>query len=673
MNRLGMDEERKELLPRYRLLYIVVAVSALMIVTRLWYLQILKGEELRDYSEKNRIKETKIPAQRGLILDRNGEVLVDNLPGFSVTITPQYAKDLTETADDLSPILDIPSPKIISTVKKSRSSNGLFWPAKIKENLSLDEVVRVKKLRLYHEGLDIHPIVVRHYPLGENGAQLFGYVGEISKRQISRMNNKYKGQIRFEQGDIIGKSGLEQKWESSVRGKNGIRFVEVDARGRGAKDAVNILGFNSKPAQQGNNLVLTIDKDIQKAAYEAMNRNDKIGPRIGSLVAIKANGEVLAWVNSPSFDPNRFSTGISPEFLEELRNDPFKPFRNRVIQDHYPPGSTFKPIIAIAALQEGVVKEQTIVHSPGFIMFAGRPYHDHLRGGHGDITIAQAIERSSNVFFYKMGIQLGIDKMAKYAKALGIGARTQIKLYNEAPGLMPTKEWKLKRFGEPWQPGENLSNAIGQGFVLTTPLQMAVAYNTIGLEGLRYKPFIVKKIIDSNSQVVVENKPQLIYDLSEQKENQVYISKETFKAVKKGMWGVANGPHGTARWWKIPNVEMAGKTGTVQMKSYSKDQIYDRCDAYPFQQRHHGWFVGFAPADKPEITVAILAEHSCHGSTGGAPVVRDTIKAYFEKYRPELFKASPHKVTHMKTVDSNPKESALMHPDTPPPTEELDE
>ncbi|MCB0357014.1 MAG: penicillin-binding protein 2, partial [Bdellovibrionales bacterium] len=248
------------------------------------------------------------------------------------------------------------------------------------------------------------------------------------------------------------------------------------------------------------------------------------------------------------------------------------------------------------------------------------------------------IERSSNIFFYKMGISLGIDKMYQYASALGIGHKTGIQLSNEVPGLMPNSEWKKQQYGEEWQPGENLSNAIGQGFVLTTPLQMVLAFNAIGTEGKLYKPFIVKQLTDHKNQIIKEFSSEMVKDLSQVDENGFFIDKENFKIVKEGMRRVANGEHGTARWYKIPGIEIAGKTGTAQVRSFTADQIYEKCDERPIEERHHGWFVGFAPAEYPEITVAVLAEHACHGSTGGAPVVRDVIKAYFEKYHPEKLK-----------------------------------
>lgn len=646
------EEEAKEYLPRYRLLYVVIALSALLIFGRLFYLQIFQGEKLRAYSDKNRVKETKIPAPRGLILDRQGEVLVENLPGFEAVIIPQYAKRLNETAIALAEILGIPEATIVDMVKQSRLRNGTFRPVKIKENLTLEEVARIKRIRVHHPGLNINATILRHYPIGEKAAQLLGYVGEISKKQINRLNKKFDGEFQLELGDIIGKSGIEEVWERKIRGKNGLSLLQVDARGRGKNvNPESLLGFQPKDAQPGNNLVLTIDKDIQVAAYEAMTmRQDKIGPRIGALVAVKPNGEVIAWVNSPSFDPNEFSTGISQDLWTQLINDPYKPLRNKVIQDHYSPGSTFKPFVALAALEEGHISPNTLIFSPGQFRYGNRVYHDHTRYGHGKINVVHAIERSSNVFFYKMGIALGIDKMAAYIHLLGIGEKTGINLNNEQSGSLPDRTWKLKRFGETWQPGENLSNAIGQGYVLTTPLQMALAYSAIGTGGKLYKPFLVKKIINYKNETIEEFQPHLVRDLTQTQEGDIKISPKTFEVVKEGLRNVANGEHGTARWWKIPGVEMAGKTGTVQIQSYSAEQIYENCEERAFDQRHHAWFVGYAPASHPLLSVAVFAAHSCHGSTGAAPVVRDVIWAYLKKYHPELLKPSKKSAPIHQTV-----------------------
>lgn len=638
------EEEAREYLPRYRLLYSVIFLCCGLILGRLWYLQIMHGTELRQFSEKNRVKETKLPSPRGLFLDRENRVLVDNLPGFDASISPQYAKKLDSTSEAVGQVLGMSGRQISDLVRKSQRRDGPFRPVKVKDNVSLEEVFRLKLLRWDHPGLNINESILRYYNLAENGAQLFGYVSEISREQIPKFNEKYQGKFQFEQGDIIGKSGLEETWDTTIRGRDGVAYVEVDARGREAPgENSNYFGFQPMPAIPGHNLVLTIDKDMQEAAYKAMNRQDPLGPRIGGVVVMKSNGEILAWVSTPSYDPNNFSTGIPPSIWAQLINDPFRPLRNKVIQDHFSPGSTFKPIVALAALAEKVITPNTYIHAPSSLKFGRRLYHDHSKTGHGNINVMQAIEVSSNIFFYKMGISLGMDRLAPYAKLLGLGAKTKINMTHEVSGLIPDSEWKLKKLGEEWQPGENLSNAIGQGFVLATALQMAMAYNTIALEGQVMKPFLIKRVLNHESKVVQEFEPEVLRDATQPNEFGVTIEPRFFKTVKEGLRRVVNGERGTARASKLDGVEMAGKTGTTQLRTYSADEIYARCDLRPVTQRHHGWFVGFAPVEKPEITVAVLAQHSCSGSRGGAPVVRDIMQAYFEKYHPELIKAALEK------------------------------
>ncbi|MGE0527422.1 MAG: penicillin-binding protein 2 [Bdellovibrionales bacterium] len=638
------EDEAKEYLPRYKMLYAAVIIATLLITGRLWFLQIIQGTELRQFSEKNRVKETKLPAPRGLFLDRENRVLVDNLPGFGASISPQYAKRLEETAEVVGEILEMPGRRIVDEVRKSKRRDGPFRPVRIKDNISLDEVFRLKLLRWDHPGLNINESILRFYNLAENGAQLFGYTGEISREQLPRFNEKHQGQFTFEQGDIIGKSGLEEEWDMTIRGRDGISYVEVDARGREApSETPTYFGFKPQPAIPGQNLVLTIDKDIQEAAYKAMNRQDHIGPRIGGVVVMKSTGEILAWVTSPSYDPNTFSTGIPTQIWTRLVNDPFRPLRNKVIQDHFSPGSTFKPIVALAALSEKAVTPNTYVYAPSSLKFGRRIYHDHSRTGFGNINVMQALEVSSNIFFYRMGIALGIDRIAPYARLLGLGQRTNINLGHEVSGLVPSSAWKLKKLGEEWQPGENLSNAIGQGFVLVTALQMAVAYNTIALEGKVMKPYLIKRILNQESKVVKEFEPEVLRDATKPNEYEVTIEPSAFKTVKEGMRRVVEGARGTARRYKLDGVEMAGKTGTTQVRSFSADEIYNRCDLRPVHQRHHGWFVAFAPVVNTEITVAVLAQHSCAGSSGGGPVAHDIMKAYFEKYHPEMLKANAEK------------------------------
>lgn len=636
-------DEAKEYQSRYRLFYIVIAATFTIFTMRLWYLQIISGNELREFSEKNRIKQNKITAPRGLMLDRDGKVLVENLPGFEVLLTPQYIEDLPALSATIGPILGMEPDKVIQKVQKSRKQNGPFAQIRLKENLSREEVFRLKRVRLDTPGLEIRESIVRYYPLKENGAQLFGYVGEISKRQIPILNDLYKDILKFDQGDIIGKSGLEETLEKDIRGTDGISFIQVDAHGREAvTQTPNIYGEQIKDQVpvHGNNAILTIDRDIQEAAFKAMNLQgvDARG-HIGGVLVMKTNGEVLAWLSQPSFDPNEFSTGITPQTWSKLINDPFKPLRNKIIQDHNPPGSTFKPMVAVAALNEKVITPSTIVAAPGVFYFGRRPYHDALKQGHGNITVYQAIEESSNVFFYKMGIALGVDKMYDYIYQMGIGQKTGIELSREISGIMPNSAWKKATVGEEWQAGENLSTAIGQGFVTVTPISMAIAYNAIATEGKVVKPFIIRKVLDQDGKVLRENFPQVIRDLQQPQPNGVKISQETFKVVKEGMRLVANGQKGTARYWKVPGIEFAGKTGTAQVMGFSADQVYASCTARPIHMRHHGWFVSYAPAENPEVVIAILAEHSCHGNTGGVPIARDIYQAYFDKYHPDWIAA----------------------------------
>ncbi len=628
-------DEAKEYLPRYRLLYFAILGTFCIFSMRLWYLQIISGNELREFSEKNRIKQNKINAPRGLMLDRDGKVLVENLPGFEAILSPQYIESLDSLAKAVGPILGMEAEKIVIKVQKARKQNGPFSQIRLKENLSREEVFRLKRIRLDTPGLEIRESIVRYYPLLEDGAQLFGYVGEISKRQIPLLNTLYKDFISFNQGDIIGKSGLEETLERDIRGIDGVSYIQVDAHGRETiTQTPNIYGEEIKDQipSHGNNAVLTIDRDLQEASYKSFADNK----RIGAVVVMKTNGEVLAWVNAPSFNPNEFSTGISPQTWSKLINDPFKPLRNKVIQDHNPPGSTFKPLVAVAALSEKVITPTTIVAAPGVFFFGRRPYHDSLKQGHGNITIYQALEQSSNVFFFKMGIALGVDKMYDYIHNMGIGQKTGIELGREVSGTMPNSAWKKATIGEEWQPGENLSTAIGQGFVNVTPLSMAIAYNSIATEGKVVKPFLIRKIIDQEGHVLKENFPQVLRDLQQTQPNGIKVSAETFQVVKEGMRRVANGARGTARHWKVPGVEMAGKTGTAQVMGFTADQIYASCMSRPIHMRHHGWFVAYAPAENPEITISILAEHSCHGNTGAVPIARDIVMAYFKKYHPQV-------------------------------------
>ena len=620
-----IEEELQEIIQRWKWVSWILISAGLILGSRLWYLQIIHGENLRKYSEINRLKETKIQAPRGLIFDRHNNILVDNLLDLELTITPQYINNLEKAAKDISTIIQIAPQHIVEKVQLGEKKHGSFRPVVIKKHLTLNEVTRLKLLQWNYTGVDIQEAIIRHYPLKENGAHLFGYLSEIAKNQIPEFNKKYGKRFHFQPGDLIGQSGLESVWEYELRGEDGFSFVEVDVHNR--KSVSNIAGlwsFKPKKPIPGRNLILTIDKNLQTKAYSSFLRNDKIGIRHGSVVVMKNNGEILAWVSYPSYDPNIFSMGLSTASWMKLAHDSSKPLRNKLIQDHYPPGSIFKPIVALAALQEGIITAHTLVESPKELVFGRRTYHDYRKTGHGTINLITAIERSANIFFYKLGIKLSIDTIARYARLFHLGKKTNIKMEGEVTGFIPDSKWKIKHLGEAWQPGENLVHAIGQGFTLVTPLQMAVVYNTIATSGKIVHPFIVKKITDINNKEIKTFQPKVIDTINQQ------IAPEHFKTILKSLKQVVHGNQGTARWWKIKGVEIAGKTGTAQVMSFSKESIHEKCQKRPLEHRHHGWFVAMAPADNPEITISVLTEHSCSGSSGSAPIARDIIRFYFE-------------------------------------------
>jgi penicillin-binding protein 2 len=620
------ESSLREIQNRAKLLYFALAFMFTLLVMRLIYLQVIQGETLYAFSEKNLLKEIRVQPPRGTLYDRNHNILAENLPNFALTISPQYVKDLDALATAIGKIIHRTKDDIISDVKKSRRMNGLYRPVVLKNFLGRTEMNQLELLKIDFQGLDIEELIFRSYPYGEILSHVLGYTGEVSESELPKLREQ--GETYLQQGDVVGKSGIEEKYDNFVRGTPGTSYFKVDARGREAiGETLKFLGHIEDLApKSGQNIETTLDIDLMKAAHESFMANGQTG----ALVAINKFGEVLALYNAPSFDPNLFSKGISMEDWSALVNNPVRPLRNRAIQDHYSPGSAFKPLVAVAALQTKQLTENTYVFAPPTFSFGGRVYHDHTKTGQGNITITQAIEMSSNVFFYKQGLNLGVDAMALYAKALGIGKPTGIDLKGEAPGLMPTTQWKKEKRGEPWQEGENLSTAIGQGFVLLSTIQLANAYMSIANEGLVYKPMVVRRIFDANNKVVKDFSPILERDMGD-KTQPYYVSPENFKIVKKGLFLVANGAHGTARWAKVPGFTISGKTGTAQVRGFSSDEIYKDCNSRPKNQRHNGWYVAFGPSEKPELTVAVLTENSCL-SRAAVPIVRDLFIAYGKKY-----------------------------------------
>jgi penicillin-binding protein 2 len=628
-------QENKFLVSRLNFFYVSFSLVFFIFFARLWYLQILEGEKLRSFSDRNHIKRVSVQALRGFMLDREGQILVGNKPGFELLLHPQFLQDLDEAATLIAPIINLDAEAIKTRYTRMRRQHGRFTPVRIKDNLSREEVFRLKRLRLELAGLEVQEKIIRDYPLTHSGAQLFGYMGEINEKQVNQLNQKYP-KHQFRSGDIVGQSGLEELLEPYVRGYEGVQFTQVDVFGR--QTLVNLTEFYGTELRSvdpipGHNVVLTLDYDLQKALHDSMIRHN----RMGAAVVINKKGEILAMVSEPSFDPNLFSTGISAENWRKLVNHPFKPLRNKVIQDPVPPGSTFKSYVAIAALQERIIQPSTFVSTPFALRFGGRDYHDHLKGGFGSIDVFGALERSSNVFFYKMGIGLGIDKMFRYISRFGLGQRTNLELAREARGVLPSRQWKWDRFNQDWQPGENLSVAIGQGFVTTTAIQQAVAYLAIGLEGQLVRPHLLKRVEDFDGNLISEFPQHDPINILVDEKGEKVFDREHFQTVKEALRRVVNGSSGTARGTvRLDGVQIAGKTGTSQVRAFTAQELFQPCDTRPKHLRHHGWFVGYAPHDKPDIGIAVLAEHACSGSRGAGPIARDLMLAYFKKYRAEL-------------------------------------
>ena len=392
-----MEEERQEFILRKKWVYGFLLCAGLLLAGRLWFLQVIHGEKLRKYAEINRLKENKIPAQRGLVLDQKGRILVENHLDLELTLTPQYLQDRQKTAQSVSAILNTDSQNLLEKIKQSENQYGPFRPVVIKKHLSLKQVPLLKQLKWDHTGLDIQPVFIRYYPLKENGAHLLGYLGGIAPHQIELLKKNHKDiTLRSK----VGKSGLEAKWESTLRGKDGFSFVEVDVHNRKPISSIaGLFSFKPQKPEHGHNLILTIDRDLQEKAFLSFFRKDRLGPRRGAMVVLKKTGAVLAWVSVPSFDPNVFSLGLSSQQWKKLSQDPNHPLINKVIQSHYAPGSIFKPFVALAGLQEKLITANTLLESPKKILFGGRLYHDYRKTGHGPINVKTALERSANVFF----------------------------------------------------------------------------------------------------------------------------------------------------------------------------------------------------------------------------------------------------------------------------------
>ncbi len=579
-------------------LLLVVALLGL----RLWHLQIREGPYYRDLSENNRTRQVLLEPARGLIYDRHGVLLANNVPSFSLYVTLEDVKDRELLVQQLTEVLGL-DPALVR--KKLTTKGSKLLPRKIKDRMTLRDATLIESHRLDMPGVMIQVESQRNYPGGMTAAHLLGYVGEISADQLEKPEF-----IDLHQGSIVGQYGVEKSYDRHMRGVAGQKNVEVDALGHEKKASVV-----EKP-QAGNDLYLTIDARLQKVA------EDLLGEEHGAIVALDpTNGDILAMASRPGFDPNVLSRELTAKQWVEIVQDEGRPLNNRASQGQYPPGSTFKIPMAIAALETKTMAPSSTVFCNGGYQFGKRLYHDWKASGHGYVDLHNALVHSCDVYFYTVGQRMGIDVMAEFGKEFGLGKVTGVELPSERSGIMPSTAWKQKAKNEQWLPGETISAAIGQGYVTVTPLQMASVMGTVANDGISYRPRLVQAVMDRTTGNLQE--------IPAVPRGKLNIKPETFRIIKDALADVVT--KGTATRAKSSLVTIGGKTGTAQVAALRTGPE----ENIPKKFRDHAWFVAFAPVDSPKIAVAVLAEHMGHGGAAAAPLAKEVIEA-FMKLTPQV-------------------------------------
>jgi penicillin-binding protein 2 len=592
---LARKEVNPELRQRISRLIIFAAIAFGLLFFRLWMLQVVQGAHYGYLAENNRIRLIRIPSTRGTIYDRKGNVLVSSRPSFDLSFVPEDSPNLDATISELARQLGMEKNQIESQITEAEGTLS-YIGIRLMRDLSWERLARIEARQLDLPGVNLFVFPRRSYPYGAFGAHLIGYIGEINKGELSRLKKD-----DYRMGDEVGRSGIEKVWEAFLRGQKGGQQVEVDALGR------RLRVLHEVEEVPGYNLLLTLDRDLQKKATEVMEGKE------GSIVAIDVrDGSILAMVSSPSFDPNHFANGISPEEWTRLTEDKLHPLNNRTLQGQYPPGSTFKIIMAAAALEEGVISPGTRFYDSGGLPFGNRVFRCWKKGGHGWMDLHQAIVQSCDVYFYQVGLKLGVDRIAHYARAFGLGKKTGIALEHEKEGLVPDSQWKQKRLGQPWFPGETPSLAIGQGYLLATPLQMAMTMSAVANGGTIYRPWYLKSIETHDGVPLQEYQRENLGHLP--------LRRSTLEILHKALGDAVGSGAGTGGRARIDGIQVAGKTGTAQVI---------QGQGHSYETRDHAWFIAFAPADKPEIAVAALIEHGGHGGAAAAPRVREILQEYF--------------------------------------------
>ncbi|MCB1985374.1 MAG: penicillin-binding protein 2 [Burkholderiales bacterium] len=582
-----------------------VLLLFLALFARFFYLQVTQGEHYHTLAEANRISIAPLVPNRGLILDRNGKILAQNYSTYTLEITPNKITDLENTLEELATIVEI-TPNDLEQFRKLLRENKRFKSLPIRNRLTDEEVARFAANRYRFPGIEIQARILRYYPYGELAAHVVGYISRISDKDLEQLEES--GNLDNYRGShFIGRIGIEQSYENELHGITGFDEVETDAAGR------SIRVLSRTPPVSGNNLVLTLDIDLQRVADEAF------GDRRGALVAIDPNnGEVLAFVSKPGFDANLFVGGIDHNNWNLLNNSIDRPLNNRALRGVYPPGSTFKPFMALAALELGLRSPGYAISDIGYFSLPGseRRYRDWKVGGHGRVDLHKSLVVSCDTYYYSLAHDMGIDRIHNYIKQFGLGKKTGIDIFGEVEGLLPSQEWKLRRHNQRWYAGDTISVGIGQGYVLTTPLQLAFSTTIIANQGTAYQPHFVKQITNSQTGITREVPKNSLYTINHQPQNMELVRKAMVDVTRPG--GTAANAAAGAEY------TFAGKTGTSQVIGIKQNERYKE-ELVAERHRDHAMFVAYAPAENPTITLVVLVENGGSGGATAAPIARQVL------------------------------------------------
>ena len=601
------DSERELQRFRGRLAMLGIFVLSLfgLLFLRFFYLQVIQHGHYSTLAEANRISVLPIAPHRGIIVDRNGIQLAHNYSAYTLEITPSKVPDLDTTIEELASVVEI-SPRDRRRFRKLLEENKRFESLPIRTRLSDEEISRFAAHRYRFPGVEAKARLFRHYPQGDMFSHVVGHIGRINQKEVDQLETEDR-LANYRGSDYIGTTGLEQSYEKFLHGTTGVEEVEVDSGGR----AVRTL--SRTPPVSGNNLVLNLDARLQEIAYNAF------GERRGALVAIDpATGGILAFISKPGFDPNLFVDGIDPQSWAELNGSIDKPLLNRAAAGTYPPGSTFKPFMALAALFYGKRTPQQAISDPGYYMFGGHRFRDDKVGGHGMVDMYKSIVVSCDTYYYVLANDLGIDPISRFMGLFGFGSRTGIDIGGESAGLLPSSDWKMRRFKQKWYAGETISVGIGQGYNSYTPLQLASATATLANDGVMFRPHIVNYIEDIRTRKKSPIEPKPLRDLG--------LKPEHLKVIKDALVGV-NKEGTSARVFADAPYVSAGKTGTAQVIAIKQNEKYVESRVAE-RHRDHALFIAYAPADKPTIALAVIAENSGFGARAAAPIARQVLDYY---------------------------------------------